>query len=74
MIPVEARRLMDLHAANARAAESELAAEYAINNLAGMIGYALTCGDITPAQHAAEWALIKLIRHERFERSATLSA
>lgn len=65
MIPEEARRLMDLHAATARSTESDAAAEANISTLVGMIGYAAACGHITPAEHANEWTLIKLIREQR---------
>lgn len=64
-IPTEARKLMDLYANTARTTESEATAEANISILVGMIGYASVRGDITPAQHAAEWALIRLIRDER---------
>lgn len=65
MIPEEARRLMDSHAATARTTESDAVAEANIANLVGMIGYAAVCGHITPAEHSNEWTLIKLIREQR---------
>lgn len=75
MIPTEARRLMDLHAATARETESDAVAEANISILVGMIGYAAARGDITPAEHANEWTMIKLIREQRInaKRAAWLS-
>lgn len=66
MIPEEARRLMNIHMATARESESDTVAEANISILAGMIGYAAACGHITPAEHGAEWTMIKLIRDQRF--------
>lgn len=65
MIPIEARRLMDLYAATAHDTESDVTAEANISMLAGMLGYAAACGHLTPAEHASEWVLIKLIREQR---------
>lgn len=65
MIPEEARRLMNMHAATARDTESDAAAEANLSIMVGMIGYAAACDHITPAEHANEWTLIKLIREQR---------
>lgn len=65
MIPTEARRLMDLHAATARETESDAVAEANISIMVGMIGYAAARGDITPQEHSNEWVAIKLIREQR---------
>lgn len=65
MIPKEARDLMELHLRTARESESETVAEANISILVGMIGYAAARGDITPAEHANEWMLIKLVREQR---------
>ncbi len=65
MIPEDPRRLLDLYLDLARTTDSKDSARHNLDHAIGMIGYALSNGDLTPAEHAGEWAIIKLIREQR---------
>lgn len=65
MIPQEARDLLNLYLETARKTDSETAAEANLAYAIGMIGYAAARGDITSAEHANEFTMIKLVREQR---------
>lgn len=64
----EARRLLEMYLATARDTEHEASAEANLAYATGMIGYAVACGHITPAEHAAEFTMIRLVREQRSSR------
>lgn len=65
MIPAEIRKLMDSHLATARETESDAVAEANLSIFIGYIGYAVARGDITSAQHSAEFMSVRLVREQR---------
>lgn len=65
MIPKECRDLLDLYLDTARTTDVEASATASLDAAAGMLGYAIARGDLTPQEHSNEWTIIKLIRMQR---------
>lgn len=64
-MPKECRELLDTFLRTARETESDASAEANLAYAVGMIGYAASRGDITPAEHSNEFTMIKLVREQR---------
>ena len=65
MIPQECRDLLNLYLDTARTTDIEASATASLDAASGMLGYAITRGDLTPQEHSNEWVIIKLIRAQR---------
>ena len=65
MIPTEAMHLLEINLKNASECDVEAFAAQSLEQAIGMIGYAVACGHISPAEHGAYWTLIRSIRESR---------
>lgn len=69
MIHKQCRDLIELSLDMARKTEYPEIAKSNLDRVAGMLNYALSCGHISPIEHASELITIDLIRTQR-ENSA----
>jgi hypothetical protein len=65
MIPKACRELLDLCLDVANKTENEQLAQVHIERATGMVNCLLTCGHITPLEHASEMAWVDLARAVR---------